>query len=378
MRRVLSVIPAILIFCVLIFGNSFLSESAPATLFESFFLLQPPPGGGGGVNSIKIGLLVQKSTSVEAKNGASLAIAEANYRGGFKGRNFELVIKSMEGPWGTGSKQAVDMIFNDEVIAIVGLHDGRNAHLVEQATTKANVSYISAFAGDPTLSQAFTPWFFNCLPNDNQQAELLLKEIKSKKYSRITLVTDDDYDAKSAFKSFIEKARNAGIAKPVTIVLEKTVRDINETAGTIVKGNADCLLLFTEPASAEILICKLKEMNCSLQIYGPLSLLKDSSPVYNHPEVLKNLLLLSSGEWFQKENSEFAGRYYQRFKSWPGAEAAYSYDATMIMINAAVVAEGKRENVQKALMNTDYRGATGIVRFDEKGNRITMIEKRDK
>jgi branched-chain amino acid transport system substrate-binding protein len=337
-----------------------------------------PLGDLGVKNTIKIGLLIQNNNSVEAKNGASLAIAEANNRGGFKGRNFELVIKSMEGPWGTGSKQAVDMIFNDEVIAIVGLHDGRNAHLVEQATTKANVSYISAFAGDPTLSQAFTPWFFNCVPNDNQQAEILLKEIVRQNYSVITLVTDDDYDARSALRSFAAKAPTAGIPNFLTIVLDKAERDISETVEMIISRKTGCLALFTESASADKIICKLKERNYPLQIYGPLSLLKDPSPVYNHPEVLKNLLILSSGEWFLKENSEFATRYKERFKSWPGAEAAYSYDATMIMINAAVVAEGKRENVQKALMNTDYRGATGIVRFDEKGNRVSMIEKTSK
>jgi branched-chain amino acid transport system substrate-binding protein len=133
-------------------------------------------------------------------------------------------------------------------------------------------------------------------------------------------------------------------------------------------------VLFTEPSLAEKIICSLNEMNYSPQIYGPLSLLKESSQVYKHPEVLKNILILSSGEWFLKENSEFANRYYQRFKSWPGAEASYSYDATMIMINAAVAAEGKRENVQKALMATNYRGATGVIRFDERGNRVSVIK----
>lgn len=214
--------------------------------------------------------------------------------------------------------------------------------------------------------------------NDNQQTELLLNEIKSKKYSRLTLVTDDDYDAKSAFKSFLIKAGTAEISEPVTIVLDKSGGNIIEYAELILKRKTDCLVLFTEPVSAEKIICQLREMNCSLQIYGPLSLLKDSSPVYSHPEVMKNILLLSSGEWFLKEKSEFAKKYYQSFRSWPGAEAAYSYDATMIMINAAVAAEGKRENVQKALMNTDYRGATGIVRFDEKGNRVSTIEKGGK
>ena len=46
----------------------------------------------------------------------------------------------------------------------MGSHDGRNAHLVEQVATKSQVVFLSAWASDPTLSQAFVPWFFSCVP----------------------------------------------------------------------------------------------------------------------------------------------------------------------------------------------------------------------
>ena len=83
----------------------------------------------------------------------------------------------MEGPWGTGSKQAVNLVFDEEVVAMLGSHDGRNAHLVEQVSAKSRVVFLSAWSGDPTLAQAFVPWFFNCVPNDLQQADVLIEEI---------------------------------------------------------------------------------------------------------------------------------------------------------------------------------------------------------
>ena len=132
-------------------------------------------------NTIKIGLLVQDNKSVEARNGAELAIRKVNAKGGIKGRPLKLIIRTMEGPWGTGSKQAVDLIFNEKVWAILGSHDGRNTHLVEQATAKTNVVFLSAWSSDPTLSQAFVPWFFNCVPNDRQQTAAFIDEIYNKK-----------------------------------------------------------------------------------------------------------------------------------------------------------------------------------------------------
>ena len=140
--------------------------------------------------TIKIGLLIQDSSYTSALNGAELAVRIANSKGGMNGRNFQLVTRSMEGPWGNGSKQAVNLIFEEKVWALMGSHDGRNAHLVEQAATKSTVVFVSAWSGDPTLSQAFVPWFFNCVPNDNQQAASLLNEIyeirKLQKYSCCT------------------------------------------------------------------------------------------------------------------------------------------------------------------------------------------------
>ncbi|HUX94911.1 MAG TPA: ABC transporter substrate-binding protein [Bacteroidales bacterium] len=322
---------------------------------------------------IKIGLLIQTSASIEARNGAEMAIDEANRAGGFHGKNFELIVKSMEGPWGTGSKQAVDMIFIDEVIAIVGSHDGRNAHLVEQATTKANVTFLSAWAGDPTLSQAFTPWFFNIVPDDNQQAEMLAMEINRKKYKNLTLVTDDDYDAKSAFRSFSGKAEASGTVRPVSILYNKSDSDISEIAEIITARKTDCLLLFTGPVSADKIICKMEEIHSPAVIYGPLSLLRESSPVYKHPEVLKNLLILTSGKWYREEISDFARNYHEKYKQWPGATASYSYDAIMMMVKAVIIAGGKREGVQQALISLEYFGETGEIKFDKKGNRICTI-----
>jgi len=68
-------------------------------------------------------------------------------------------------------------------LALFGSHDSRNAHLVEQAATKSQVVFVSAWSGDPTLSQAFVPWFFNCVPNDYQQVASLIEEIYYKRNS---------------------------------------------------------------------------------------------------------------------------------------------------------------------------------------------------
>ncbi len=155
--------------------------------------------------SVKIGLLIQDNSWSAAVHGSELAIINANYNGGLNGGMFQLVVRSMDGPWGTGSKQAVDLIFREKVWALIGLHDGRNAHLVEQAATKSQVVFLSAWSADPTLSQAFVPWFFNCVPNDNQQAESLYNEIyEIRQFGNIVVVHGSDYDSRKSLWQFHE------------------------------------------------------------------------------------------------------------------------------------------------------------------------------
>ncbi len=83
----------------------------------------------------------------------------ANERGGFNGSPFKLVVRTTEGPWGAGSKESVGLVYEDEVRAIVGSLDGRNAHLAEQVVAKSHLVYMETKATDPTLSQAYVPWF---------------------------------------------------------------------------------------------------------------------------------------------------------------------------------------------------------------------------
>lgn len=158
--------------------------------------------------TIKIGLLIADSNFENAKFAAQIAIDEANKKGGLKSVPFQLVTKSMEGSWGTGSKQTVDLVFIDNVWGIIGSLDGRNAHLVEQVIAKTHIVFLSAWATDPSLSQSFVPWYFSCVPNSNQETTTLIDEIyNNKKLTKIAIVLDAGYDSKINTDGFISELK---------------------------------------------------------------------------------------------------------------------------------------------------------------------------
>ena len=356
MRALHTIITACLVFSQQVFLNS----DSP---FE---------GSQGYVNSkntVKIGLLIQNKNSLAAKNGAELAIIDANKRDD-KGIKFELVVRSMEGPWGTGSKQAVNLVFDEEVVAMLGSHDGRNAHLVEQVSAKSRVVFLSAWSGDPTLSQAFVPWFFNCVSNDLQQADALFEEICNKrKINTIAVVSDKGYDSQSALRSFLNRFVKEGKPEPLQFSLDSTGKNINDLTEKVLTADPDCVVLFLQPPASAIIAEQMNLNHLNRPVFGSMALLNEDFISGKDQDEYKNVIIVSSIKMSGEKGIVFSSEYKEKYGRLPGTVAAYAYDGMNILIEAIREAGTERENIQKAMAAIKYEGVTGTIQFDEKGNR---------
>lgn len=326
--------------------------------------------------TIKIGLLIPDDKCLAAVQGAELAIRKANEAGGLNGRHFQLVVRSMEGPWGTGSKQAVNLIFEEKVWALLGSHDGRNAHLVEQASTRSIVVFVSAWSGDPTLSQAFVPWFFNCVPNDNQQAASLIEEIYNKrKFNKIAVVSDNDYDSKMTLDCFLKSLKKSGNPDPVKFNYDNYGLNLNVLPDDIKKADADCVVLLCPPQASIKITEQIRQKKINLPLFGSIMLLNENELSPQELKVYDNMLSIPSGDWSVPENLAFRQKFQKAYDRIPGAVASYSYDGMNILIEAIRNAgSNDREMIQKSLENIHYNGVTGSIQFDDKGNRLGNFE----
>lgn len=321
--------------------------------------------------TIKIGLLIQDDRSVAAVNGAELAVIRANEKGGLNNHHFQLVFRSMEGPWGTGSKQAVDLIFDEKVWALLGLHDGRNAHLVEQAATKSTVVFISAWAGDPTLSQAFVPWFYNCFPNDLQQSASLIKEIYDKrKFSKVSVIYSNDYDSKMMQNNLVKLLRQSGKSDPSQFSYDNYSSDIEVLTDTLIRSSSECIVLLCRPKASLELLKLFKKNNITKPVYGSLAILNENELSANDLQNFDDLLFIPATIWSESEYQVFKREFLKTYNKIPGVVASQAYDAMNTLIEAIKKAGGPgREKIQKALGEIHHKGVTGIIQFDKKGNR---------
>jgi len=320
---------------------------------------------------VKIGLLIQDKTSLAAKHGAELAVKLANEKAKTNGHRFQLITKNMEGPWGTGSKQAVDLIFEDEVWALLGSHDGRNAHLVEQAATKSTVVFLSAWSSDPTLSQAFVPWFFTCVPNDHQQANALIDEIYNKrKYTRVAIISDNAYDSNQALKSFLKSIELSGKNEPVNFLYDKYATELDILADQVIKAKPNCIILFCQPLASLKIIRLMRHRKMDQPVFGSLSILNENKLSDSEYREFNIMMYVSYPMRSGPKNPDFRQEYRKLYGKEPGMVAAYAFDGMNLLMEAIRISRSRDiEKIQQALTHISYEGVTGPIRFDARGNR---------
>ncbi len=321
--------------------------------------------------SIKIGFLIRDKNDLATKQAAELAIEHANAHGGYKGKSFQLITKSCDGPWGIGSKQAVSLVYDDEVSMIVGAMDGRNAHLAEQVAAKSHVVMLSTLSSDPTLSRAYVPWYFRLVPDDRQQAEVLLEEIyNKKKIKKIALVSLDNYDGKMSVESMVKEAKDQGLPEPKVFI----GLDGNELVDKITINLWDAIVLAGTSKNAAKTIEKIRAANANAKIYAFLNLFNFMDDY--QAQFMKNIWFVSPFNMNDPKWKSFEKRYQSKYGKNPSPSLAFVYDGILLSIEAIRKFSPDPEAVRNGFKSLsrqqagmEFEGITGGIRFDNLGNR---------
>lgn len=314
-------------------------------------------------DTIRIGLLVQDKQSVAAKQGADLAIREAN-RSSKGGRYYALSVRNMEGPWGTGAKESVSLVFDEDVWAVIASVDGRNSHLAEQVSAKTRVPFISALSGDPTLGQAFIPWFFTCVPNDNQAAGMIIRDIEKRSPGKTVIVSAEDYDSKMAANAIQKTWASAKIKKPDILYF---INALNEAKGISEKvSDAASLVFFGSAPDLEVILQSLHKTSTKPIIYAPYLLMKEK---ILETRQFDGVVMLNPGKFFNNAKNPFTSSFLKQYGYEPGPLQAYAYDAVNVVIKGINLSGKDSTSLFRNIAKINHQGVTGDISFDEKGSR---------
>lgn len=329
---------------------------------------------------IRIGILLPDDSDPQIRQAACLAVEQAR-SGSSKNYDYELVVRTTEGPWGAGSKESVALVFEDSVLAIVGSLDGRNAHLAEQVSAKSHLVYLETRATDPTLSQAFVPWFMRCVPGDDHQAETIVEEIRKDGPDGIAILSYDDYDTRHSVRSLVKAVARSKAGSPLIVDWQQEEQDFQVLAEKLRQHRTSHLIIpFYHPSFRDG-VERIRRLLPDLKIIGNLAFtmgLEEAAlmgegtvqALFQEINGTEGILMACPGSRFSAQGRAFREQFMLKYGNEPGSSCSYMYDAVNLVIDAVEHRGADRDSLKDILTGTSYAGgATGTISFDEWGNR---------
>jgi len=302
---------------------------------------------------------------------AKMAIDEANAAGGCDGLPFRLVGAWSEDPWGTGIRDVALLAYGRAVWAFVGGPDGPSAHLVEQVAAKARVAFVSPVATDKTANLVNVPWIFSCCCGDHLIAPPLADAVVSCIGEKgCVLISCTDHDSRLTTTELLT-ALDKRNSHPVRhLEFAPQAEDFAAHLRAVRKAKAGAVVVIAGGADSARVVLALRASGVDLPVFG--------GPMMGRRAFATNAGEAAEGVRFPLlwhplgagENREtFAQHFSESFGREPDYTAAYTYDATNLLMAAIGRAGLNRVRIRDAIRElSPFNGVTGTITWDPTGH----------
>ena len=310
---------------------------------------------------------------VSHKNGLELALAEINKAGGVKGQQIELLTHDDSGDpkqSAAGAQKFADM---KSVLAIVGSCLSSNTLAMVPITDKAKLPH-SVISSSTSKLSGMSKYFFRMAVQDDKVGGLMvdLSNDKFKPKKMALLYLNNDY-GKGLLTSIEAQAKKLNIPLSSSQTYLATDKDYSALLTKVKAEAPDVLLIGSTYTDGGLIVKQAREMGLNMPIVGPTGLY---SPKYMEiaGKAVENTYFLGV---FVPTNpdpkvQDFVKKYKEKYGMEPDTFAALAYDQGYVLKDALEKAAAKgpvtRESLRDAMAASNYKGMTGTVTFDDKGD----------
>lgn len=201
--------------------------------------------GDGPPRPVTIGVVADAEGALLA--GARAAAAEVNAGGGVRGRPLRLVYLPPARPWADGPGRLARLVFDEDVVALVGPVDPIGAHVAGQIGTRSRIPVITLSSED-SLTRAGVPWILRGVPSDVAQARAgLERSLAAPRGARAAIAVPGGRDGRERRASLLEACRDLGV---------QVASGLEAGAPVAVRDDVDVLLLWLDAAPAAELLAR--------------------------------------------------------------------------------------------------------------------------
>lgn len=311
--------------------------------------------------------------------GATLAVEEANARGGYKGLPYVMMLHNDVGLWGAAANEVVKMD-DEKVWAFLGTIDDINTHVALRVALKVEIPMINTGDPDPTLTETNIPWLLRCISDDRQSSYALATYMyQEKNFKRAAVLRTNSRYGRVGTGEF--KATSERMGHPVLFELRFADGDTDFTGQleNIKKSSADAVVLWGNPRELGMIVKQMRELGMKHPVFGCDRLV---DPKFFKYAGMDNAEGIVSTKQYKPDMNypkykEFHNAYVKRFEIDPDVFAAHAYDGMNIIIQSIETAGLNRAKIRDVMLDLKtyqgYEGVTGTMYFDASWNDIGEI-----
>lgn len=349
-------------------------------------------GGGSesGSGTIKIGVTAPlsgdyASAGTDIVNAAKLAAEEINSSGGLLGKQIEIVAEDDQCDSQVGV-QAAQKLMDEGVVAVAGGYCSSASIPETQELAKKHIAFVADASTNPDLTEKNPGNVFRVIGRDDQQgpfAAKFMKEVLGAKKAAVI------HDNTTYAKGLADEAKKGLEENGVQVVYFDAItpgeKDYTSTLTRIKSLNPDVIYFTGYFAEGGILVKQSRELGITATFMGG-DANQDPTLIATAGDKAEGMIITTAPlPQFLTGAQDFVNNYKSKYNQDPGPYSVYEYDCVKVVADAI-----KRANstdpakIVEALKQTKgYKGLTGDITFNEKGDRtgelyITTIVKDGK
>ncbi len=337
-------------------------------------LVLAPFAFGAGSPKVSLGLVAPPSEpdATSLVRGAQLAVADANENGGAP---VGLEVRSESGQWGTVGNDAVMLVCNRHVDAIITPSDGAASHLILQVSGRTRVP-VASVCPDSSVTAAGVPWTVRVVPRTDQEAEALFAAARQPDHSPLHwwAVVPAGRAGRPVRRDLATAARTS--PTPLDRVVEggESETDLAALVSKVVAEAPGGVLVWLPPSPAGKVAAALRAGGYGGRLAGP-SPLASAEFVAAAGGAAAGVLVTEfrTDGGLRPQADRFASRYRKAYDTKPDVSAAAAYDAAWVLIETLRGA-GDRAGYRRFPLVQPVAGAAGVLHFDASGNRTDPLQ----
>ena len=354
-------------------------EAMPAAPAAEPAAAAAPAAPEGGV--IKIGHVGPTSGAIahlgkDNENGAKMAIEElnaANLTINGAPAKFELLAEDDAGDPKQGTAAAQKLV-DAKVAGVIGHLNSGTTIPASQIYNDAGIPQISPSATNPKYTRQGYAGVFRMVADDVHLGGTLGKyAVESLKAKNVAVIDDRTAYGQGVADEFEKGVAAAGGTVVGREFTNDKATDFNAILTTLKAKKPDVVFFGGMDAVAGPMLKQMKQLGITAKFMGGDGICSASLPQLAGDGMADDQVYCAEAGGVEGEEKVGMEKFRTDFKAKYGAEvqvyAPYVYDAVKVMVNAMVAANSSDPvKYLPELKKTDYKGVTGHIAFDEKGD----------